>query len=73
MHLNVLVAFCLIFSLLVSRVLCDCRKRDNFLLVFPGRKLLSEPAYMFARLQGGEWHVEESESYSIAMAKKHLG
>ena len=45
----------------------------NFSLLLSGRKLTSETVCLFAKLQGDEWDVEETENDSISVAKKHLG
>lgn len=45
----------------------------NFSLLLTGRKLTSETVCLFAKLQGGEWDVEETENDSIYVAEKHLG
>lgn len=45
----------------------------NFSLMLTGRKLTSETVCLFAKLQGDEWGVEETENYSVSVAKKHLG
>jgi len=45
----------------------------NFSLLWAERELTSETVRLFAKLQEGEWDVEESENDSISVVKKHLG
>lgn len=67
------VAFCMILESLFLRSCVIAGNHVNFSLLLTGRKLTSETVCLFAKLQGDEWDVEETENYSISVAKKHLG